>query len=81
MNEGVCVSLYGTTPDQVRETLQKLAAADPFEPEALAQSVKNKFREKWDHLLPEDLLDASFASSYMDLSGVRKVLEVAMEGE
>jgi ATP-dependent Lhr-like helicase len=81
LNEGLCVSLDGTTPDQVREALQKIAAADPIEPEALARSVKNKFREKWDHLLPEDLLDASFASSYLDLPGVRKVLEMAMEGE
>jgi ATP-dependent Lhr-like helicase len=81
LNEGLCVSLDGTTSDQVREALQKIAAAAPIEPEALARSVKNKFREKWDHLLSEDLLDASFASSYLDLPGVRKVLEVAMEGE
>jgi ATP-dependent helicase Lhr and Lhr-like helicase len=81
LNEGLCVSLDGTTQDRVWEALQKIAAADPIEPEALAHSVKNKFREKWDHLLPEALLDASFASSYLDLPGVRKVLEEAMEGE
>ena len=81
LNEGLCVSLDGTTQDRVREALQKIAAADPIEPEALAHSVKNKFREKWDHLLPEDLLDASFASSYLDLPGVRKVLEVRRERE
>ena len=81
MNEGLCVSLAGTTPDQVREALEKIATAAPIEPEALARSVQNKFREKWDHLLPEDLLDASFASSYLDLPGVRKVVKMAMKRE
>jgi hypothetical protein len=33
--------------------------------------VKNTMREKWDYLLPAELLNASFASSYLDVSGMR----------
>lgn len=74
-NEGLCLSLEDTTPNQVLGALLRLQASPPMAPEVLAQIIKNPFREKWDPLLPEVLLHASFASSYLDIDGVRSALE------
>jgi hypothetical protein len=41
--------------------------------------VLNKVREKWDHLLPEDLLNASFASANLDTIGVQEALKRHLE--
>jgi hypothetical protein len=37
--------------------------------------VENKIREKWDGLLPEDLLNASFASANLDVQGAKNAME------
>jgi hypothetical protein len=41
--------------------------------------VLNKIREKWDFLLPEELLNASFASANLDTAGVQEALEKHLE--
>jgi hypothetical protein len=41
--------------------------------------VLNKIREKWDYLLPEELLNASFASANLDTTGVQKALDKHLE--
>jgi hypothetical protein len=41
--------------------------------------VLNKVREKWDYLLPADLLNASFASANLDTAGVQEALDKQLE--
>jgi len=74
-NEGLFISLEDTTPNQVLSALSSLQASQSMAPDVLAQTVKNPFREKWDPLLPEVLLHANFASSYLDIDGVRSALK------
>jgi ATP-dependent Lhr-like helicase len=74
MNEGICISLKDTTVQLVREALGAASGQETIDPVYLASTVENRFREKWDQLLPPDLLDASFASSYIDVRGVRDAL-------
>jgi ATP-dependent Lhr-like helicase len=74
MNEGICISLKDTTVHLVREALAAVSGQETIDPVHLASAVENKFPEKWDCLLPPDLLDASFASSYIDVRGVRDAL-------
>jgi len=74
INEGICVSLRDTTAESVRRELDLIREQEPVDPSVLASEVKNTMREKWDYLLPAELLNASFASSYLDVSGVRTAL-------
>jgi ATP-dependent Lhr-like helicase len=74
MNEGICITLKDTTVRLVREALAAVSGQETIDPVHLASTVENKSREKWDQLLPPDLLDASFASSYIDVQGVRDAL-------
>lgn len=74
INEGICVSLRDTTVESVRRELGLICEQEPVDPSVLASEVKNTMREKWDYLLPVELLNASFASSYLDVSGVRTAL-------
>ncbi len=75
INEGICLSLRDTTVESVRRELSLIYEHEPIEGSLLALEVKNTMREKWDHLLPPDLLNASFASSYLDVSGVHLALK------
>lgn len=75
ISEGICISLRNTTVDSVRRELKSICEQEPIDPMVLAAEVKNPIREKWDHLLPPDLLSASFASSYLDVEGVRAALK------
>lgn len=67
-NEGLCISLEGTTPGQVRGALRELASLDIDDATKMALNIQNKHREKWDGLLPEVLLDASFESANLDVN-------------
>ncbi|MDP2877435.1 MAG: hypothetical protein Q8O00_14705, partial [Holophaga sp.] len=81
MNEGLYISLEGTTVGSTEQVLREIADSEEIEPESLAGSVQNKIREKWDAILPKGLLEASFASSYLDVPGVSKALAEHFEGE
>lgn len=74
LNEGICVSLKDTNVGLVSERLRALGGQEAIDSVQLAATVENKFREKWDQLLPPDLLNASFASAYLDVNGVKDAL-------
>jgi ATP-dependent Lhr-like helicase len=79
-NEGISIRVEKVTIAQVREALAGICSAEVIEPMGLAFTVQNKVREKWDHLLPPELLDASFASSNLDVPGVMEALKDCLEG-
>jgi len=66
--------LEGVTLAGIDQVLRDIANSVEVSPETLAGAVQNKVREKWDPLLPEGMLEASFASSYIDVPGVSRVL-------
>ncbi|MFK8399972.1 DEAD/DEAH box helicase [Pseudomonas sp. BGr12] len=60
-----------SSSNNVREALQRVAESPaPLVTDLLAD-VKNMVREKWDWVLPSELLAASFASTYLDIEGAR----------
>ena len=69
LNEGICISLTDTTPAEVIASLKELLLDQPMDDIELAATVQTKIRQKWDTLLPDDLLSASFASENLDVSG------------
>jgi len=79
MNDGVAVCVKDTSVDNVREILKVFHREGVVDPLALASTVLNKIREKWDYLLPDKLLDSSFASANLDTAGVQEALEKHLE--
>jgi len=79
MNDGVAVCVKDTSVDRVREVLEVLREEGTIAPLALASTVLNKIREKWDYLLPEELLNANFASANLDTTGVQEALDKQLE--
>ena len=75
MNEGISISIRDTTQSRVRDALAMFCESTTIDPVELASKVENKIREKWDGLLPEDLLSASFASANLDVQGAKKALQ------
>lgn len=67
LNEGICVTVAGATEFEVRQRLTELVRKNPIDPIQLAETVLIKVRQKWDPLLPEDFLNASFASEFLDV--------------
>lgn len=55
-------------PDAVKAIAELLTGPIPADVE-LAASIKNKAREKYDWVLPEELLTTSFARNQLDLAG------------
>jgi len=74
MNDGVSVVISDSTVEPVRSSLAFLAAQESMDPVELASSVQNKVREKWDGLLPNNLLDVNFASSCLNVHGALDAL-------
>jgi len=70
--EGLSLYLHGADPDSVSDMLFDMSdAAFPAETELVSQ-VLNKVQEKWDWLLPDELLGRNYASHNLDVSGARR---------
>ena len=79
LSEGISVSVKEATVEQVCQVLRFISSEQDDEPTQLAAGIENKVREKWDYLLPAALLDASFASSNIDLPGLWMALKSVFE--
>jgi ATP-dependent helicase Lhr and Lhr-like helicase len=65
--EGVCLAVTGTTPAELWNLLQHLAAQPPPDPLALADTVRAKAHDKYDRYLSEDLLNLAHAARALDI--------------
>ena len=74
MHDGASLVISNAPVEKVKGSLALLSARESMDPVALASSVKNKVREKWDGLLPADLLDVNFASSCLNVEGTISAL-------
>ena len=74
-NEGMYVAVYVEEAERVNNILEDIAADGIPAPEALAHTVKNNVSEKWDWLLPEDLLCKTFASRELDVEGAHVAVQ------
>ncbi|RJR46233.1 MAG: DEAD/DEAH box helicase [Desulfobacteraceae bacterium] len=73
LNEGIVVTALETDVKTVFHALRSIADEPPPSAEALAETVRNKLREKWDHLLAETLLNKTYASRELDIPGACSV--------
>jgi len=73
-NEGIAVRVHGARLQEIQAVLRQLRQFCPSET-VIASHAPNKYREKWDGVLPESLLDATFVASCLDLEGASDVLK------
>jgi ATP-dependent Lhr-like helicase len=71
---GLSIPVKEVSAQSVQELLKEFAGSPLVSPLELASTVQNKIVEKWDSLLPVELLDASFASAKLDVEGVWNLL-------
>jgi ATP-dependent Lhr-like helicase len=65
--DGVCLTVKGTTPTGLWTLVQELAGAPQPDPLALAETVRAKSRDKYDRYLGEDLLNMAYAARALDV--------------
>jgi ATP-dependent Lhr-like helicase len=68
-NHGIFLEVRAAERHQVESALGEIAEGPAVTAIELAETVQNKVREKWDELLPDDVLDASFAAGNLDVAG------------
>lgn len=69
LSHGLFVEVKQTTPAEVIASLEQIANGRLIDPLEIAAKVETKFRQKWDSLLPDDVLDADFSAATLDLTG------------
>jgi len=76
-SHGIYVEIRQTEEAIVIDVLEEILRLPPPDSVEIAATVQNKMRQKWDALLPADLLDAGFASENLDLAGTLAALRAA----
>ena len=74
LNLGLSIWVRGLPVGDWRGLCQEIVANPPSEAE-LMQHVVNQRQEKWDFLLPDDLLVRNYVSHNLDIKGATDVLE------
>jgi ATP-dependent Lhr-like helicase len=65
--DGICLTVKGTSPTRLQALIRELADAPQPDPLALADSVRTKARDKYDRYLGEDLLNRAYAARALDV--------------
>jgi ATP-dependent helicase Lhr and Lhr-like helicase len=65
--DGVCLTVKGTSPTGLWTLIHELAGAPQPDPLALADSVRAKPRDKYDRYLGADLLNLAYAARALDV--------------
>lgn len=78
-NEGLCLAVSNADIGRLSDALFDIAHAPPLSASALAAPVENKVQEKWDWLLPTQLLSRNYASHSLDLNGALHAVQDVMK--
>jgi ATP-dependent Lhr-like helicase len=72
-NEGMLVTITGTSKSRVLDALEEIAGAENASPDYLLADAKNILREKWDWVMPDSMARRSFASLCLDIAGAQSI--------
>jgi hypothetical protein len=75
MNHGVYIEVRKSDKRAVIAILDEILSRPPIDGFEIAENVQNKMREKWDVLLPDDVLNAGFLSQKVDIDGTYAALK------
>ncbi len=76
-NQGLYLRV-ATTPKALLAALRNLALSPPPDSTALVSHVMNKWLEKWDSLLPEELLAKNYSSHTLDVVGGHQAIQAIL---
>lgn len=79
-NAGIFINVKTDAPTKLFDSLQCLAASPPPEQTALVATVINKRLEKWDALLPDELLAKNYSSYALDVAGGHAAIKRLAQG-
>ncbi|PPD43797.1 MAG: DEAD/DEAH box helicase [Methylobacter sp.] len=79
-NAGLCIDIKTNNPEKLFDSLRDLAASSPPDPRTLVTKVINKQLEKWDKLLPDDLLARNYSSHTLDVIGGHGAIKSLAQG-
>ena len=65
--ENIAILARDCTEDSLKSTLENILESDKPDPIKLVENVKNKEREKFDHLLPNELLSLEYQKHFISL--------------
>ncbi|MDO9485387.1 MAG: DEAD/DEAH box helicase [Actinomycetota bacterium] len=68
-HDGIALTVPDAQPSEVLALLQQVVAGPEIDPLTLAAGVPTKASEKYDWLLPDELLDLGFAARAIDVPG------------
>jgi ATP-dependent Lhr-like helicase len=74
-NAGLYINIKTSQPEKLFDTLSNLAASPPPDPISLVATVMNKWLEKWDNLLPDELLARNYSSHTLDVVGGHQAIK------
>jgi ATP-dependent Lhr-like helicase len=77
--DGLAISVAKVTPIELSAQLMALLVGDQPDPVELAATVANKAVEKYDHFLPESLLNVAYAARNLDVPGAWRALQAVVD--
>lgn len=78
-NAGLYINIKTDKPEILFDTLRSLAASPPPDPIILVTNVMNKWVEKWDNLLPDELLARNYSSHMLDVVGGHEAIKTLVQ--
>jgi ATP-dependent helicase Lhr and Lhr-like helicase len=72
--DGLCLTVRGTSPLTLWELIRDLAVSPPPDPVELATGVRVRTRDKYDCYLGQELLSLAYAARSLDVPGAWEVL-------
>ncbi len=80
LNHGIFVEVKGATVSEVTDTMDAMVNGRTVDALDIASKVETKFRQKWDSLLPDDVLNADFSASTLDVEGAIAAMRSCLGG-
>ena len=74
-NAQLYIEITTSNPEILFDSLRDLASLPPPEPTVLVKNIMNKWLEKWDMLLPAELLAKNYASHTLDVIGAHEAIK------
>lgn len=78
-NAGLYINIKTNQPEKLFEALHALATSPQPDPISLVATVINKWLEKWDNLLPDELLARNYSSHTLDVVGGHQAIKTFMQ--
>ena len=78
-NEGISIIVKNTSPHQLQDALESESRAGLPDAPSLTRGLLGKRSEKYDHLLPEHLLNEDFAAKRLDVAGAEASLAALVD--